>query len=215
LKEGNFEEFFDDSEIAQNYEERKRKIKEGGDGNMLNEDHFLEDKPVWLTDLFKKVDGFCMGIQTGIKKTVLTTYIRYTHRSRMFAKIKVKRDTLRIYLRLEYAKLEQKPIFIRDYTPVAHQTWIELSITENDLLKTETIILDLTQVLIKKSFERILKNPSLSRFPTLGKKAVPEFVTPTKFKMDMEISTDGFVNLGIRIHKSQVPKILEKLLGLD
>lgn len=216
MKEGNFEEFFDDSEIDQNYEERKQRILEGGDGDMLNEeDYFLKDKPTWLTDLFKKVDGYCLGVQTGVKKTVLTTYIRYTHRNRMFAKIKVKRDLLRIYLRLEYSKLEQKPVFIRDYTPVAKQTWIELTVTENDLLKTGTIILDLTRELIKKSFERILKNPNLSRFPTFGKKAVPEFVThtPTKFKMEMEIGSDGFVQVGIRVHKSQLPKLLEKLIG--
>lgn len=131
----------------------------------------------------------------------------------MFAKTKVKQDKLQIYLRLEYAKLEQKPEFIRDYTPVAKQTWIELTITENDLLKNETILLDVTEVLIKESFERILKNPTLSRFPTFGKKAVPEFVSPTKFKLDMEIGTDGYVQLGIRIHKTQLPKILEKLIG--
>ena len=214
MKKGNFEEFFIDSEIARNYEERKQKIEEGGYKNMLSEeDYFLKDKPAWLTDLFKKVDGFCLGVQTGVKRTVLTTYIRYTHRKRMFAKIKVKRDLLRIYLRLEYEKLEQKPKFIRDYTPVAKQTWIELSITENELLKNETIILDVTKSLIKKSFERILKNPNLSRFPTFGKKAVPEFVTPTKFKMDMEIGSDGFVQVGLRVHKSQLPKLLEKLIG--
>ena len=215
MKKGNFEEFFIDSEIARNFEEREQKIKEGGYKNMLlEEDYFLKNKPTWLIDLFKKVDGYCLGVQTGVKKTVLTTYIRYTHRKRMFAKIKVKRELLRIYLRLEYSKLEQKPVFIRDYTPVAKQTWIELTVTENDLLKTGTIILDLTQVLIKKSFERILKNPNLSRFPTFGKKkAVPEFVTPTKFKMDMEIGTDGFVQVGLRVHKSQLPKLLEKLIG--
>jgi len=194
-------------------EERKNKTKGETLKMIYDEDYFLKDKPEWLKDLFRKVDGFCIGVQTGVKRTILTTYIRYTHRGKMFCKIKVKRDNLKIYLRLEYAKLEQKPEFIRDYTPVAKQTWIELSITENDLLKNETIISDVTRVLIKKSFERILKNPNLSRFPTFGKKAVtPNFITPTKFKLDMEISTDGFVQFGIRIHKSQAPKILEKLL---
>ena len=194
-------------------EERKNKTKGETLKMIYDEDYFLKDKPEWLKDLFRKVDGFCIGVQTGVKRTILTTYIRYTHRGKMFCKIKVKRDNLKIYLRLEYAKLEQKPEFIRDYTPVAKQTWIELSITENDLLKNETIISDVTSVLIKKSFERILKNPNLSRFPTVGKKAVPEFVTPTKFKMEMEISTDGFVQVGLRVHKSQLPKLLEKLIG--
>jgi len=174
-------------------EERKNKTKGETLKMIYDEDYFLKDKPEWLKDLFRKVDGFCIGVQTGVKRTILTTYIRYTHRGKMFCKIKVKRDNLKIYLRLEYAKLEQKPEFIRDYTLVAKQTWIELSITENDLLKNETIILDVTRVLIKKSFERILKNPNLSRFPTFGKKAVtPNFITPAKFKLDLEISTNWY-----------------------
>lgn len=211
LKKGSFEEFFIDSEIAQRYEERKEKL-EGGNGDMLDEDYFLKDKPVWLVDVFKKVDGFCLGVQTGVTKTILTTYIRYTHRGKMFAKIKVKQDKLRIYLRLEYAKLEQKPTFIRDYTPVAKQTWIELSIIENDLLKNETILLDVTRNLIKQSFTRILKNPRLSRFPTFGKKAIPEFVDTTKSRISLDIGVDGYVDLKLRCHKSQLSKILEKLL---
>lgn len=211
MKEDSFVEFFDDSEIAQRYEERKIKL-EGGNGDMLDEAYFLKDKPIWLVDLFKKIDGFCLGVQAGVTRTILKTYTRYTHRSKMFAKIMVKQDKMKIYLRLEYAKLEQKPAFIRDYTPVAKQTWIELSLTESDLLKNGTILLDVTEVLIKKSFGRILKNPSLSRFPTFGKKVVPEFVTPTKFKIYMEIGTDGFVQLGIRIHKTQLLKLLEKLI---
>lgn len=212
MKKGSFVEFFDDSEIAQKLEEREQKLKGGGLLKMFDEDSFLKDKPVWLVDLFKKIDGFCLGVQTGVTRTVLKTYIRYTHRSRMFAKIMVKHDKMQIYLRLEYAKLEQKPAFIRDYTPVAKQTWIELSITESDILKNGTILLDVTEVLIKKSFERILKNPTLSRFPTFGKKVVPEFVTPTLTKFSVEIGTDGFCQMGIRVHKTQLPKLLEKLI---
>ncbi|GAI78290.1 unnamed protein product, partial [marine sediment metagenome] len=178
----------------------------------LDKPYFMKNKPVWLVDLFKKIEGFCLGVQAGVARTILTTYIRYTYRGKMFAKIKVKQDKLQIYLRLEYAKLEQKPAFIRDYTPVARQTWIELSITENDLLKNETILLDVTCNLIKQSFTRILKNPTLSRFPTFGKKAVPEFVNHTLTKFSVEIGTDGFCNLGIRVHKSQLTKVLEKFL---
>jgi len=212
LKKSNFTEFYVDSEIARNYEDRKIKL-EGGNGDMLDEAYFLKDKPIWLVDLFKKIDGFCLGVQAGVKRTVLVTYIRYTHRGKMFAKIKVKQDKLQIYLRLEYAKLEQKPAFIRDYSEVAKQTWIELSLIESDLLKNETIILDVTKVLIKQSFTRILKNPTLSRFPTFGKKSVPEFVNTTKSRISLDVGVDGYVDLKLRCHKSQLPKILEKLIG--
>jgi len=213
-EEDNLIEFYDDSEVAQNYEDRKERIEKGGlIMEVFDENSFLEDKSIWLKDLFKKIDEFCLGVQAGVKRTVLHTYIRYTHRGKMFAKIVIKQEHLKIYLRLEYEKLEQKPKFIRDYTPVAKQTWIELYITENELLKNETILLDVTCELIKQSFTRVLENPTLSRFPTFGKKAVkPEFINPTRFKLDLEVGSDGFIRVGLRIHKTQLPKLLEKLI---
>lgn len=190
-------------------EDRKDKI---GVGAVFDQEHFLKKKPVWVIDLFQKIDGLCMGVQAGVQRTFLQTYIRYTHRGKMFAKVVTTREHLLVFLRLDYKKLTQKPAFIRDYSKISQQTWVELAFTEPAVLKNETIMLDVTKSLIKQSFERVLKNPRLSKFPSFGKKVVPEFVTSTKFKLEMEIGTDGFVNLGLRCHKSQLPRILEKLM---
>ena len=213
MKKEDNTEVVDYDKFGQSLEDRKNKV---GVGAAFDREYFLKGKPAWLVETFEKIDDMCKRVQTGVRRTYLQTYIRYTHRNAMFCKVLVKREHIKVYLRLDYKTLEQKPPFIRDYFAVSHQQWIELYITENELLKTGTILLDLTHELIKKSFQRILKNPKMSKFSTFGKKeAVPEFVThtPTKFRMEMEIGSDGFVDLKLRIHKSQLPKLLEKLIG--
>jgi len=195
---------------------RKNKIEGGILKLIYDEDYFLKDKPVWLKDFFRKVDSFSINdIQAGVKKTFLHTYVRYSFNNLMFCKIKSKMENLKIYLKLKYSEIENPSKCIRDYTPVAHQPWVEILIKKEDLIN-ETILFDLVCGLIRKSFNRVIKIPGLSKAHTAKPvKIIPSFVNPTKFKLEMEINTDGFVNLGIRIHKSQVPKILEKLLDLS
>jgi len=201
---------------SQLLEERKEKIEKGGILKMpiYDEAYFLKDKPIWLKDLFRKVDNFCIsGIQEGVTNTFLNTYVRYSFNNLMFCKVKSKLESLKIYLKLRYSELEDPPKWVRDYSKISHQTWVEIIIRKEDLISGETILFDMASDLIKKSFHRVIRHPGLSKI-SLGKpeRTLPGFVTPTKFKLDLEISTDGFVQVGIRIHKSQVPKILEKLL---
>lgn len=214
MKKGSFVEFYDDSEVAQKYEERKEKIEKGGlSMEIFNETTFLKNKPIWLKGLFRKIDGFCLNeIQKGVVVTFLETYTRYSFNNLMFCKVKAKLESMKIYLKLRYSELESPPKWVRDYAPISRQTWVEAVIREEDLL-SETIFFDMLFELIKKSFNRVIKHPGLSKIP-IGKpvKVLPNFVTPTKLKFDIEISTDGFVQLGLRVHKSQLPKILEKLL---
>jgi len=198
-------------------EERKNKMKRGI-SKMPNHDeaYFLKDKPVWLKDLFKKIDNFCINeIQAGVANTFLHTYVRYSFNNLMFCKMKSKLESLKIYLKLRYSEIEDPPKWVRDYSKVARQTWVEIAIRKEDLIN-ETILFDMTTNLIKKSFNRVIKHPGLSKISIeKPERILPGFVNPTKLKLDLEISTDGFVQVGIRIHKSQVPKILEKLLGLE
>lgn len=198
---------------SQLLEDRKEKIEKGGLlMKVFNEESFLKDKPLWLKDLFKKVNNYCLNeIQKGVVVTYLETYTRYSFNNLMFCKTKGKMECLKIYLKLRYSELESPPKWIRDYSKISRQTWVEAVIREEDLL-SETIFFDILFNLIKKSFNRVIKHPKLSKVSVEPVKTLPNFVTPTKFKLDLEISTDGFVQLGIRVHKSQLPKILEKLL---
>jgi len=214
LKKGSFVEFYDDSEIAQRYEERKEKIEEGGLlMKVFNETTFLEGKPFWLKDLFGKINSFCLNeIKAGVVVTYLETYTRYSYNNLMFCKIKGKSESLKIYLKLRYSELESPPKWIRDYAKISRQTWCEAVISKEDLIN-ETILLDVICGLIRKSFNRVMKHPKLSKIPVEKPvKVLPNFVNPTKMKFDIEIETDGFCRLGFRIHKSQLAKVLEKLL---
>ncbi|MBA7603820.1 hypothetical protein ES703_10938 [subsurface metagenome] len=214
MKKGSFEEFFVDSEIARNYEERKERIEKGGlFMKVFDQNYFLKDKPEWLKDFFKKVDNFCStGIKEGVKVTFLETYVRYSFNNLMFCKMKSKLESLKIYLKLRYSELESPPKWVRDYAPISRQTWIEVVIRKKDLIN-ETILFDAITDLIRKSFHRVISHPGISKAPVEKPvKTLPNFVTPTKMKFDIEIGTDGFIQLGLRVHKSQLPRILEKLI---
>jgi len=213
LKKGSFVEFFDDSEIAQNYEDRKEKIEKGGLLKMFDEVSFLKDKPTWLKDLFGKVNNYCLNeVQKGVVVTFLETYTRYSFNNLMFCKMKSKMECLKIYLKLRYSELESPPKWVRDYAKISRQTWVEAVIREEDLL-SETIFFDILFNLIKKSFNRVIRHPKLSKVSVEPVKTLPDFVHPTKLKFDIEIGTDGFCQLKVNIHKSQLSKTIEKLLG--
>ncbi len=213
MKKGSFVEFFDDSEIAQRYEDRKENIEKGGLLKMFDETSFLKDKPTWLKDLFKKVNNYCLNeIKEGVVVTHLETYTRFSYNNLMFCKVKAKMECLKIYLKLRYSELESPPKWVRDYAPISRQTWVEAVIWEDDLLSNETILLDMLFDLIRKSFNRVIKHPKLSKVSVEPVKTLPDFVHPTKLKFDIEIGTDGFCKLGLRVHRSQLPKMIEKLL---
>lgn len=211
------QEVVDFDRFGTSLEERKNNLERGRMMQVYDEDYFLKDKPVWLKDLFKKIDNFCVsGIQAGVKNKFLNTYVRYSFNNLMFCKMKSQMENFRIYLKLRYSEIEDPPKWLRDYSKISRQTWVEICIREEDIVSGETILFDMVLGLIKKSFDRVMKLPGLSKAST-GKpvKTSPSFVDPTKFKVEVEISNDGFVHFGIRIHKSQAPKIVEKLLGLE
>jgi len=212
LKKGNFVEFFDDSEIAQNYEDRKEKIEGGGLLKMFDEASFLKNKPGWEKEIFRKVNNFCIdGIQKGVVVAFLETYTRYSKNNLMFAKVKSTSESLKIYLKLRYSEIENPQRWLRDYAKISRQAWVEINVREEDLLE-ETILLDNVFDLIKQSFNRVIRHPKLSKVSIEKSKVLPGFASPTLTKFSVEVSTDGYCQLGIRIHRSQLQKVIEKLL---
>jgi len=194
--------------------ERKNKIEGGLLMKVFDETTFLKNKPVWLRDLFEKVNSYCLDeLQKGVVVTHLETYTRYSHNNLMFCKIKSKMECLKIYLKLRYSELESPPKWVRDYAKISRQTWVEAVIREEELLGNETIFFDMLFELIKKSFNRVIRHPKLSKVSVEPVKTLPNFVHPTKMKFNIEIGTDGFCQLGLRVHKSQLSKTIEKLLG--
>ena len=199
---------------SQFLEERKEKIERGFNiMKTFNEETFLRNKPEWEKDLFLEINNFLLtGIKPGVKVNYLETYVRYSFNNLMFCKMKSTSEALKIYLKLRYQEIENPASWVRDYEPVSRQVWVEITIREQDLIK-KAILLDNVFELTKKAFNQVMKQPGLSKV-SVGKpeKILPGFVIPTKTKIDLEISTDGFCQLGIRVHKSQLTKILGKLI---
>ncbi|MBA7557243.1 hypothetical protein ES705_49988 [subsurface metagenome] len=194
--------------------ERKEKIEGGFKMKTFNEDTFLKNKPEWEKDLFRKINNFLLNeIKKGVVVNYLETYTRYSYNNLMFVRVISTLVALKIYLKLRFSEVENPQKWVRDYAKISRQTWVEITIREADLITEETIILDNIFDLVKQAFNWAIKYPKLSKV-SVGKpeKILPEFVTPTKMKIGIEISTDGFCQLGIRVHKSRLTKILEKLI---
>ncbi|MBA7522616.1 hypothetical protein ES705_14736 [subsurface metagenome] len=197
---------------SQFLEERKEKIERGFKMKTFNEETFLKNRPEWEKDLFQEINKFLLtGIKPGVKVNYLETYTRYSYNNLMFAKIKATSEALKIYLKLRYQEIENPASWVRDYEPVSRQTWVEVTIREQDLIK-KAILLDNVFELTKKAFNRVMKAPQLSKVSIKKTEILPEFIVPTLTKIDLEIATDGFCQLSIRIHKSQLTKILGKLI---
>jgi len=200
------------SEIGKSIEDRKQRIEKGDFKMLFNEDTFLKNRPDWEKKLFREINHFLLyEIQKGVEVHYLETYTRYSHNNLMFCKMKTTLEALKIYLKLRYQEIENPQKWLRDYAKISRQIWVEINIRQDDLV-SETILLDDVFDLIKKSFDRVIRHPKLSKVSVEPVKKLPGFVTPTKVKFDIEIGTDGFCQLGIRIHKSQLATMIQKLL---
>jgi len=197
---------------SQFLEERKEKIERGLKMKVFSEETFLRNKPTWEQDLFKEINNFLLtGIKQGVKVNFLETYNRYSYSNLMFCKMKSTMEALKIYLKLRYSEIENPANWVRDYEPISRQVWVEITIREQDLIK-EAILLDNIYELSKKAFNRVMKKPELSKISLKKPEILPDFITPTKQEFKIEVSTDGFCQLSLRVHKSQLQKILGKLI---
>jgi len=217
-----YKEFFIFDKTWNDYEKRKNKIEEGGKKKKreFNEEYHVGGRPEWIAKLFKKIDSYCLtNIKTGIKRTYLQTYIRYTRSGKMFCYVIIRKEALRIYLKLKYSELENPPVFIRDYSKIARQTWIELLFdNEEQYLQNEMAMLDVTYALIDKSFKRITEKPKLARKIVTNPKVEPitklePVATIKNLKMNLTLEIDGYVSLVLKIPRNQLNKTLDRILG--
>ena len=186
----------------------------------FNEEYHLKGKPEWITNLFRKIDSYCLtNIRTGIQKTYLKTYIRYTWSGKMFGYIVIREEALRIYLKLKYSELENPPIFIRDYSKIARGTWIELLFdNEEEYLQNEMAMLDVIYGLIDKSFKRITEKPKLARKIAAKPEVEPitklePIIAVKNLKVNLTVENNGYITLELKIPRSQLNKTLDRILG--
>lgn len=201
------------SPIAQDFEQRKNNFNKGGNEVMkFDEQSHLEGRPEWIRNLYKKIDEYClMNLGRGIDRTSLQTYIRYNINGKMFCRIFITSINMRIYLKLNYSKLEKPPVFIRDYSEIAQtEDTIELLFdNEEEYLQNETAFFDIASTLIKESFLGV------SSGKMIAKPVKPTEIEPAKVSkvtsINLTVGDDSYITVTMKIHKSQ-REILERVL---
>jgi len=201
------------SPIAQDFESRKNNFNKGGNEIMeFDEQYHLKGRPEWIRSLYKKIDEYCLtSLGREIDRTSLQTYIRYNINGKMFCRIFISLINLRIYLKLDYSKLEKPPVFIRDYSGTARtKDTIELLFdNEEEYSQNETAFFDITSTLIKKSFLGVSSGEMTVR------PVKPTEIGPAKASkvtsINLTLGDDSYVTITMKIHKSQ-KEILERIL---
>ena len=192
---------------SQKLEERKNKIGKGGIYMQFDEAYHLKNRPTWLVELYHKIDRYCMGLK-GATKSYRKTYIRYSINNKMFCNIHIQSKAIKIYLTLDFRKLKEHWDFMRDYSAIGRTQTTELWLVKKDL-DNEMIVLDAVEELIKQAYKEVQSTESASR--TFAKQ-IPKFVATQDFKLNLIVGTDGFVEIKIRVHKSQLSKTLDKII---
>lgn len=174
-------------------------------------DYHLRDRPGWITKFFKEIDGYCLGLKTGVKRTCLQTYIRYTINGKMFCRIFIALKNLRIYLKLDYSKLKEPPTYIRNYSGICRtKDTIELLFDdEKEYLQDGTTLFAVTSGLIGESFIGISTGKTLTK-PVKPTKEEPPIVDKV---LSMRLTAEGdCINISIRVPRGQLNRILDKIL---
>ena len=178
----------------------------------FNLDYHLKGRPEWISKFFKEIDQYCLSIRKGITRTCLMTYVKYNgNRGRMFCRIFIAKKNMKIYLKLDYSKLENPPAFCRDYSGMARtKNTVELTFdNEEEYLQNGERLFAITSRLIEESLIKVS-----------GRGTVAKFIKPIKEKLPivsniltMRLTVEGdYVNVSIRVPKGQLNKILDKLL---
>lgn len=211
-KEAVFSDIF--SPVAQDLEERKNKISERGleKVNRFDEPYYFKNKPDWLLGLYKKIDDYCLsGIKKGVERIFLKTYIRWDYRGKMFCRVFVFSDNLKLYLRLKYAELENPPVFIRDYSEkVRGIPTIEILLNEK-YLENEEAFYAIVSSLIKKAFSEVTGARRLGPVKKRGVEPIKPVEISGPSSLNLSVDDNGYININLKIKKSQ-REILNRIL---
>jgi predicted transport protein len=118
-------------------------------GEDYGEDYHLEGKPKEVIELFRTIDKFCRELSpNSIQKENHKKYIGYKYKKAIFCSINIQKSGLRIYLKLNYSRLENPPDYVRDVSKIGH--WgvgdVELAIDSIEEL-------DVAKSFIRQSFD--------------------------------------------------------------
>ena len=132
-----------DSDDGRETEQRNKVVKAYG------ERHHLEGKPREIIELFWAADRYCRELAPNeVQRTFLAKYVRYMHGKSIFCCTCVQKSGLRVWLKLDYSKLEDPPEFARDVSNIGHWGVGDVEVRIDSLETFQRI-----KPLIRKSFE--------------------------------------------------------------
>ena len=118
-------------------------------GKDYGEEHHIKGKPQEVIELFRTVDKFCRELDPGnIQKKHLAKYVSYLHGKAIFCCVHLQKSGLRIWLKLNYSRLENPPEYVRNVSKVGHWGVGDVEIGIDSLEKLQN-----SKSLIRQSFE--------------------------------------------------------------
>jgi len=134
---------YPESEKPEESEIKHRRRKDYG------EEYHIKGKPQEVIELFRTVDKLCKELAPGnIQKKHLAKYVSYLHGKAIFCCVHLQKSGLRIWLKLNYSRLENPPEYVRDVSKVGHWGVGDVEIGIDSLEKLQN-----SKTLIRRSFE--------------------------------------------------------------
>jgi len=118
-------------------------------GKDYGEQHHIKGNPREVIELFRTVDKFCRELDpTTVQRKYLAAYVSYMHGKAIFCCVHLQKSGLRIWLKLDYSRLENPPDYIRDVSNIGHWGVGDVEIGIDSLEK-----LQIAKSFIRQSFE--------------------------------------------------------------
>lgn len=118
-------------------------------GKDYGEEHHIKGKPREVIELFRTIDKFCKELDLNIvQRKYLAKYVSYIHGKAIFCCVHLQKSGLRIWVKLNYSRLENPPDYVRDVSNIGHWGVGDVEIGIDNLEK-----LQIAKSFIRQSFE--------------------------------------------------------------
>lgn len=118
-------------------------------GKEYSEEYHTKGKPREVTELFRTLDKFCRELDpNNVQKRYLAKYVAYAYVKSIFCSVHLLKSGLRVWLKLDYARLENPPDYVRDISNVGHWGVGDVELPINSLERLQE-----AKSLIRQSFE--------------------------------------------------------------
>lgn len=118
-------------------------------GKEYSEEHHIKGKPQEVIELFRTVDKLCRELAPGIvQKRHRAKYVSYMYGKAIFCCVHLQKGGLRIWVKLNYSRLENPPDYARDVSNIGHWGVGDVEIRIDSLEQ-----LHIPKSLIRQSFD--------------------------------------------------------------